>query len=100
MAKGEERMTPAALLRLAPIALGTMIVPLDSAVNVAFPAIAAAFGLAVPEIQWVVICYTLTYGSLMLAVGRLGDIFGHARVFRFGLAWSAVAFALLSLSPA
>ena len=92
-------MTPAAWLRLLPIALGTMIVPLDSAVNVAFPAMAAAFGLAVPEIQWVVICYVLTYGSLMLAVGRLGDIFGHARVFRFGLAWSAVAFVLLSLAP-
>ena len=68
------RMTGQGLLRLAPIALGTLIVPLDSAVNVAFPAIAAAFGLAVPEIQWVVICYVLTYGSLMLAVGRLGEL--------------------------
>ncbi|MEO3474640.1 MFS transporter [Roseomonas sp. CAU 1739] len=92
-------MTGQALLRLAPVALGTLIVPLDSAVNIAFPAIAAAFGLAVPEIQWVVICYVLTYGSLMLAVGRLGDIFGHARVFRFGLAWSAVAYLLLTLVP-
>ena len=92
-------MTGQALLRLAPVALGTLIVPLDSAVNVAFPAIAAAFGLAVPEIQWVVICYVLTYGSLMLAVGRLGDIFGHARVFRFGLAWSVVAHLLLTLVP-
>lgn len=89
----------AGLARLAPVALGTMIVPLDSSVNVAFPAIAAAFGLAVPEIQWVVIGYVLTYGSLMLAVGRLGDIFGHARVFRFGLAWSAVAFVVLCLAP-
>jgi MFS family permease len=87
------------LLRLAPVALGTLIVPLDSAVNVAFPAIAGAFGLAVPEIQWVVICYVLTYGSLMLAVGRLGDIFGHARVFRFGLAWSVVAYLLLAVVP-
>ncbi|HWT08780.1 MAG TPA: MFS transporter [Roseomonas sp.] len=93
------RMKGQGLLRLAPIALGTLIVPLDSAVNVAFPAIAAAFGLAVPEIQWVVICYVLTYGSLMLAVGRLGDIFGHARVFRFGLAWSAAAYLLLTVVP-
>lgn len=87
------------LLRLAPVAIGTLIVPLDSAVNVAFPAIAAAFGLAPPDIQWVVICYVLTYGSLMLAVGRLGDIFGHARVFRFGLAWSMVAYLLLAVMP-
>jgi len=90
-------MAGGSLLRLAPVALGTLIVPLDSAVNVAFPAMLAAFGLAVPEIQWVVICYVLTYGSLMLAVGRLGDIFGHARVFRFGLAWSAVSYLVLTL---
>ncbi|HEY4250495.1 MAG TPA: MFS transporter, partial [Roseomonas sp.] len=87
------------LLRLAPVALGTLIVPLDSAANVAFPAMVAAFGLAMPAIQWVVICYVLTYGSLMLAVGRLGDIFGHARVFRFGLAWSAVSYLLMTLVP-
>ena len=87
------------LLRLAPVALGTLIVPLDSAVNVAFPAIAVAFDLPLPRIQWVVICYVLTYGSLMLAVGRLGDIFGHARVFRFGLAWSALAYMLLAIVP-
>jgi MFS family permease len=92
-------MSGQGLLRLAPVALGTLIVPLDSAVNVAFPAIAGAFGLAVPEIQWVVIAYVLTYGSLMLAVGRLGDIFGHARVFRFGLAWSVVAYLLLAVVP-
>jgi MFS family permease len=29
----------------------------------------------------VVICYVLTYGSLMLGIGRLGDIFGYLRVF-------------------
>ncbi|WP_165585359.1 MFS transporter [Roseococcus sp. SYP-B2431] len=87
------------LLRLAPVALGTLIVPLDSAVNVAFPAMVAAFGLTVPDIQWIVICYVLTYGSLMLVVGRLGDIFGDARVFRFGLAWSAVSYLLLTVIP-
>ena len=80
-------MTPRDLVRLLPIFLGTAIVPLDSSVNVAFPAIVAAFGLEVAAIQWIPICYVLTYGSLMLAVGRIGDIFGHARVFRIGLAW-------------
>ena len=92
-------MTRADLLRLLPIFLGTSVVPLDSMVNVAFPAIAGAFGLEVPAIQWLVICYVLTYGSLMLAVGRIGDIFGHARVFRVGLAWSAAAFLLCALAP-
>lgn len=92
-------MRPHDLVRLAPILLGTSIVPLDSAVNVAFPAIVAGFGLEVAAIQWIPICYALTYGSLMLAVGRLGDIFGHRRLFRIGLAWSAVAFVLCALAP-
>src|SRR5581483_5994059 len=30
----------------------------------------------------------------MLAFGRIGDLFGHARVFRLGLAWSALAYLL------
>lgn len=75
------------------------MVPLDSALNIAFPAITTHFGLALPAIQWIVICYVLTYGSLMLGIGRLGDIFGHARVFRAGLAWSALAYLLCAWAP-
>jgi MFS family permease len=41
----------------------------------------------------------LTYASLMLACGRIGDIGGHARVFRAGLAWSVVAFLLCAAAP-
>jgi MFS family permease len=74
------------------VGLGTIVVPLDSAVNVAFPHITAAFGLDMPQIQWVVIFYTLTYASLMLVCGRIGDIFGHRLVFILGAACSAVAF--------
>lgn len=92
-------MTPAELLRLFPLALGTLVVPFDTALNVAFPAVTAAFGLPLPAIQWLIIAYVLTYGSLMLAVGRIGDIWGHARVFRFGLIWSATALLLCSLAP-
>lgn len=92
-------MTPRDLLRLLPLFVGTLVVPLDGMVNVAFPSVLAAFGLEVPQIQWLVICYVLTYGSLLLAVGRIGDVFGHARVFRFGLAWSAVAFVACALAP-
>jgi MFS family permease len=63
------------------VGLGTAVVPLDTAVNIGFPAITRAFGLAIGDIQWVVIAYVLTYASLMLAVGRIGDILGHAAIF-------------------
>lgn len=84
---------------LLPVALGTLIVPLDTAVNVAFPSIAAAFGLDVPAIQWLIICYVLTHGSLMLAVGRIGDVFGYRRVFHAGLLCSGAALLLCVLAP-
>jgi len=81
------------------IGLGTLVVPLDTAVNIAFPAITRAFDLPVAMIQWVVICYVLTYASLMLALGRIGDLFGYALVFRLGLAWSVVAYLLCAVAP-
>jgi EmrB/QacA subfamily drug resistance transporter len=86
-------------IRLLPVGLGTLVVPFDTAVNVAFPAITQAFGLAIPSIQWIVICYVLTYASLLLAFGRIGDILGHAVVFRVGLAVSVVGFLLCAAGP-
>ncbi len=76
------------------VGLGTLIVPLDSSVNIAFPHITRNFDISINAIQWVVICYVLTYSSLMLVFGKLGDLFGHRRIFRIGLAISAVAFVL------
>jgi MFS family permease len=81
------------------IGLGTSVVPLDSALNIAFPAITRAFDLPIVDIQWVVICYVLTYASLMLAFGRIGDMLGHAAVFRAGLIWSTAALALCAMAP-
>lgn len=88
-----------ASLGLVVVGLGVAGVPLDTAVNIAFPAITAAFDLEVRAIQWVVICYVLTYASLMLVFGKLGDLFGHRRIFQLGLAVSAVAFVLCALAP-
>jgi MFS family permease len=92
-------MTPRRWRQLTLVGLGAAGVPLDTAVNVAFPDITASFRLPIVMIQWVVIAYVLTYASLMLAFGRIGDIFGHGRVFRAGLLWSAAAFLLCALAP-
>lgn len=76
------------------VCLGTLVVPFDSAVNVAFPDIVRAFGLPIPAIQWVIIAYTLTYAALMLVFGRIGDMLGYRRIFLLGCGWSCVAFLL------
>ena len=87
-------MTARQRLRILLVGLGTSVVPLDTAVNIAFPSITGNFGLPITMIQWVVISYVLTYSSLMLAFGRAGDIWSHGRMFRIGLLWSGVAFLL------
>ena len=84
---------------LAIIGLGASIAPLDFSVNIAFPAITAAFALETREIRWVAVSYVLTYGSLMLAFGALGDRIGHLRVFRSGLLLGALAFSLCAIAP-
>src|SRR5271169_1763029 len=92
-------MTARQWLRLVLIGLGTSVVPLDSAVNIAFPDITGSFGLPIEMIQWVVICYVLTHASLMLAFGRLGDVFGYGRMFRAGLLWNGAALLLCAAAP-
>ncbi len=88
------------LAGLAVVGIGTLIGPLDSAVNIAFPNITGSFGLPLRMIQWVVVCYVLTYASLMLVFGRLGDLFGYKRIFLTGLLFSSVALLFCALAPA
>jgi len=75
------------------------VVPLDSAVNIDFPAIVARFGLPIPMIQWIVISYVLTQTGLMLSFGRIGDMLGYRRVFLWGTGVSTLAFIGCALSP-
>ncbi|MFP6746726.1 MAG: MFS transporter [Alphaproteobacteria bacterium] len=82
------------------VGLGTLIVPLDTSVNIAFPDITSSFGVPIAAIQWVVVCYVLTNAALMLAFGKLGDLFGHKRIFMIGLAVSALAFIACATAPA
>lgn len=49
-------------------------------------------------IQWIIICYVLTYSSLMLVAGKLGDRYGRRRIFKIGLTMSCVGLAACSLA--
>ena len=85
--------------RLLVVGLGTLVVPLDTSVNVDFPQIVRRFDLPIPMIQWIVIAYVLTQTSLLLSFGRIGDMLGYRRVFLFGTGWSCVAFIACALAP-
>jgi MFS family permease len=80
-------------------AAGVFVVSLDSMVNVAFPAMARAFGVAPTEMRWVIVGYVGTYALLSFAGGALGDRAGHGRVFVAGAALGALGLALAGLAP-
>jgi MFS family permease len=73
-------------------ALGSLVVSLDAAVNIAFPAMARAFGIGPGAIRWVIICYVFTYALTAVAAGLLADRAGPAPVFAAGLWLSVLAF--------
>jgi MFS family permease len=74
------------------VAAGALVVSLDSMMNLAFPAIAAALGVPPERVRWIIIFYVLTYAVMSFAGGAAADRLGHALVFRSGLALSALAF--------
>jgi EmrB/QacA subfamily drug resistance transporter len=68
-----------------------MIVLDTTIVNVALPSIRADLGFTQTALVWVVNAYMLTFGGFLLLGGRLGDLFGHRRLFLFGIAFFTIA---------
>ena len=73
-------------LTLVVLCLGDLMIVLDTTiVNVALPSIRADLGFGETSFAWVVNAYLLTFGGFLLLGGRLGDIFGHRKLFLIGL---------------
>ena len=66
--------------------MGDLMIVLDTTiVNVALPSIRESLGFSEASLAWVVNAYLLTFGGFMLLGGRLGDLFGHRRLFVAGI---------------
>src|SRR5881296_3379922 len=77
------------------LCLGSLMIVLDTTiVNVALPSIQEGLGFSETSLAWVVNAYLLTFGGFLLLGGRLGDLFGHRRLFVIGI----TAFTLASLA--
>ena len=73
-------------LTLIAVALATFMTYLDNnVVNVALPDIQRDLHLTTSGLEWVVSAYILVFASLLLAGGRLADVFGRKRLFQLGL---------------
>ena len=73
-------------LTLLAVALATFMTSLDNnIINVAIPAIQQDLHLTTSGLEWVVSSYILVFASLLLAGGRLADVWGRKRLFLIGL---------------
>jgi len=72
---------------------------LDSMLNVAFPDLIGDLGIAVVDIQWLVVAFVLASGGTLIGAGRLGDLLGHHRTLSWGGLVSAAGMALCAAAP-
>jgi EmrB/QacA subfamily drug resistance transporter len=73
-------------LALLIVCLGDLMIVLDvTIVGVALPSIREDLGFSETSLAWVVNAYLLTFGGFLLLGGRLGDLFGHRRLFITGI---------------
>ena len=81
------------------LCLGDLMIVLDGTiVNVALPSIRDDLGFSETSLAWVVNAYLLTFGGFLLLGGRLGDLFGHRRMFLIGIVLFTAASLVCGLS--
>ena len=79
-------------LALIVLCLGDLMIVLDvTIVGVALPSIRTDLGFSESSLAWVVNAYLITFGGFLLLGGRLGDLFGHRRLFLLGIALFTLA---------
>jgi EmrB/QacA subfamily drug resistance transporter len=86
-------------LALLVLCLGDLMIVLDvTIVGVALPSIRDDLGFSEESLAWVVNAYLITFGGFLLLGGRLGDLFGHQRLFLLGIGLFTLASAACGLA--
>ncbi len=94
-----ERLDPRRWFAAAVVIMSVAIPVLDNTVlNVAIPTILREFHTELPSLQWVITGYSLTFATLLIIGGRLGDMYGHRRMFMVGAAIFGVGSFVASVS--
>lgn len=97
---GRRERTPSARWALASLSLAMLLSSLGtSSANVALPTLAEAFNASFQQVQWVVLAYLLATTTLIVSVGRLGDLAGRRRLLLAGMGLFTLASALGGVAP-
>ena len=87
---GRSKRTKAFALVL--LCCASLVAVLDvTIVTIALPSVRRELGFSGGEVQWVLTGYALSFGGLLLLMGRAGDLYGRRRLFVAGLAVFAAA---------
>jgi EmrB/QacA subfamily drug resistance transporter len=82
------------------VCLAQLMIVLDvSIANVALPSIQSDLHFSQATLTWVINAFLISFGSLLLLAGRLGDLIGRRRVFLSGVVLFSVASLLCGLAP-
>ncbi|CDZ41955.1 MFS transporter [Neorhizobium galegae] len=85
---------------LAALSLSMLLSSLGTSVaNVGLPTLAQAFDASFQQVQWVVLAYLLAITTLIVSVGRLGDISGRRRLLLAGIALFTAASIACGIAP-
>jgi len=85
---------------MAAIAMSIFLSTIDeSIVNVALPTLVRDLDTNFAAVQWVILAYLLTQTTLMLSVGRLGDMIGKKTIFITGFVVFTFSSVLCGLAP-
>ena len=92
--------TPSIRWALASLSLSMLMPSLDTSIaNAGLPTLAQAFNASFREAQWIVLAYLLAITTLIVSVGRLGDIFGRRRLLLTGIGLFTVASLFCGVAP-
>jgi MFS family permease len=97
-----ETAQPTASVRwaLASLALSMLLSSLGTSIaNVGLPTLAEVFDASFQHVQWIVLAYLLAITTLIVSVGRLGDILGRRRLLLSGIGLFTLASSLCALAP-
>jgi MFS family permease len=89
---GAERGEKTKAFALMLLCCASLVAVLDvTIVTMALPSVRRDLGFSGGEVQWVLTGYALSFGGLLLLLGRAGDLYGRRRLFMAGLAVFAVS---------
>ncbi len=84
--------TASARWALASLSLSMLLSSLGTSIaNVGLPTLAQEFDATFPQVQWVVLAYLLAITTLIVGVGRIGDLVGRRRLLLTGIFLFTVA---------